>query len=57
MFSADVYDQDIEVTFIAKLRDEEVFDSPESLAAQIALDMTEARAILAQTDQLEEPGK
>ena len=56
-FSADLYGKEIEVKFIARLRDEEVFDSPELLAAQIALDIAETRAILAQAEPLEEPGK
>jgi len=56
-FSGDLYGEDIEVTFTAKLRDERFFDSPESLAAQISLDIIEARAILAQTEPLEDSGK
>ncbi len=42
----DLYDQRITVEFIARLRDEERFDSIEALKAQMALDVEQARHIL-----------
>jgi riboflavin kinase/FMN adenylyltransferase len=46
-FSDDLYGKSIEVFFVQKLRDEQKFDSPEALKAQIRWDETEARRILA----------
>jgi len=45
-FSDDLYGKAIEVLFVQKLRDEQKFDSPETLKAQISRDANEARRIL-----------
>jgi len=45
-FDEDLYDQTISVTFIAKIRDEEKFDSFDLLKAQIAKDARAARSLL-----------
>lgn len=42
----DLYGTTLEVAFVARLRDERTFDSPESLKAQIASDVAAARTIL-----------
>jgi len=42
-FSSDLYDQELEITFTAKLRDEQKFTSLGELKAQIARDIAEAR--------------
>lgn len=42
-FEGDLYGKTIEVCFLAKLRDERVFDSPEALNRQIAKDVHQAR--------------
>ena len=42
-FSDDIYGQEMEVTFAAKLRDEKKFSSTDALREQIARDITEAR--------------
>ncbi len=44
-FSEDIYGQEIRLSFIEKLRDEQRFDSLEALVAQIALDKDKAREI------------
>ena len=46
-FSADLYGQQIEVAFLARLREERKFASLEALKAQMALDLAGARAIVA----------
>ena len=45
-FSADLYGREIEVEFVAKLRDEEYFPTLEALVEQIHRDAAEARRIL-----------
>lgn len=45
-FSGDLYDQEIELTFVEKLRDEETFPNLDALKAQIATDTSKARLIL-----------
>lgn len=45
-FEGDLYAREIEVTFIAFLRDEKKFDGLDALKAQIAEDCTKAREIL-----------
>jgi len=45
-FDRDVYDQDVDVQFLQKLRDEKKFASAEVLKTQIAGDIQAARAIL-----------
>ena len=42
-FAGDIYGQEMEVTFAAKLRDEQKFASLDALKAQIARDIAEAR--------------
>jgi riboflavin kinase/FMN adenylyltransferase len=42
-FAGDIYGQEMEVTFAAKLRDEKKFSSLDELKAQIARDISEAR--------------
>lgn len=43
----DLYDRRVRTTFVARLRDEQKFDSVEALVAQIHLDIADARAALA----------
>jgi riboflavin kinase / FMN adenylyltransferase len=45
-FAADIYGREIEVEFVAKLRDEEHFPTVESLVEQIHRDAAQARRIL-----------
>ena len=45
---ANLYGREISVAFMARLRDEQTFDSPEMLAARIAVDVAEARKVLAE---------
>jgi riboflavin kinase/FMN adenylyltransferase len=42
-FSDDIYDQELELTFVRKLRDEQKFPSLEALRAQVARDIAQAR--------------
>ena len=44
-FSGDIYGQEMEITFVEKLRDEKRFESLEALKAQINKDITAARAL------------
>jgi len=44
-FSGDVYGQEMEVTFVEKLRDEQRFESVEALKAQIAKDIAVAQTV------------
>jgi len=46
-WSGDLYDRRVRTTFVARLRDEQKFDSVEALVARIARDITDARAALA----------
>lgn len=45
-FAGDLYDQDLEVEFVARLREERRFPSIEALAAQIHADIATARQVL-----------
>ena len=45
-FSEDIYDRTIEVKFLKRLRNDERFDSLETLRAQIQRDLLEARQVL-----------
>jgi len=45
-FAADIYGREIEVEFVAKLRDEEHFPTVEALVEQIHRDAAQARRIL-----------
>jgi riboflavin kinase/FMN adenylyltransferase len=49
-FDGDLYGQDIEIEFIAHLRDDEAFSSEADLKAQMARDCEAARAVLARVD-------
>jgi riboflavin kinase/FMN adenylyltransferase len=49
-FAGDLYGEDIEVEFIARLRGDATFTSPEALAAQMQEDCEQARAVLAKLD-------
>lgn len=51
-FDGDLYGQRIEVEFVAKLRDEEKFDSLDALVTQMHRDAEQARAILAANHSL-----
>ena len=53
-FSGDLYGQDIELQFVDRIRAEEVFSSAEALAERIAVDVREARNILASPPPVEE---
>ena len=46
-FEGDLYGQEIEIEFIARLRGDERFESPEALATQMERDCDDARAVLA----------
>jgi riboflavin kinase/FMN adenylyltransferase len=46
-FAGDLYGREIEVEFVAKLRDEERFADLDALVAQMAADAANARSILA----------
>jgi len=45
-FTGDLYGREIEVEFVAKLRDEQRFESLEALVEQMQLDATAARSVL-----------
>jgi len=45
-FSSDIYEREVELSFLAQLRPEQKFPSPEALRAQIQLDVENARAWL-----------
>lgn len=45
-FSAELYGQQIDVEFVAKIRDEEHFDSMNELVAQMKIDEAQARRVL-----------
>jgi riboflavin kinase/FMN adenylyltransferase len=45
-FAADLYGEDLEVEFLARLREERRFPSIEALAAQIHADIDAARQVL-----------
>jgi riboflavin kinase/FMN adenylyltransferase len=45
-FEGDIYNQDVRVRFVQRIRDEKRFDSPEALVAQIGKDVARARRIL-----------
>jgi riboflavin kinase/FMN adenylyltransferase len=49
-FTGDLYGEEVEVEFIAFLRGDQTFASPEALAAQMSRDCGDARAILARID-------
>lgn len=45
-FSGDVYGEEVEISFVKRLRDEIAFASPADLAAQIARDVEETKRVL-----------
>jgi len=45
-FNRDLYGKEIEISFVARIRKEKTFASPDELRAQIATDVSEARKIL-----------
>jgi riboflavin kinase/FMN adenylyltransferase len=49
-FAGDLYGREIEVEFVAKLRDEVKFDSLESLTAQMKIDAAQAREVLSKVN-------
>ena len=49
-FSGDLYGRAIEVEFIAKLRDEDKFDSLDSMKVQMNIDAAQARGLLVKPD-------
>lgn len=46
-FSGDIYDHDLEIAFVSRLREEKKFSSPKELADQIAEDRQQSKKILA----------
>jgi riboflavin kinase/FMN adenylyltransferase len=48
----DLYGADVLVQFVARLRGDHTFDSPDALAAQIGLDVKQARELLAHQDHV-----
>ncbi len=49
-FSDDIYDQTLQIEFVAQLRPEAKFSGPEALKTQIDLDVAQARVLLASVD-------
>ncbi len=47
-FSGDLYDRNVEISFLKRLRDEIKFDSRDELIEQINLDVVEARELIAE---------
>jgi riboflavin kinase/FMN adenylyltransferase len=47
-FEGDLYGQPLALTFVGKLRDEEKFNSPETLKTQIEKDLVSARYLFTQ---------
>jgi riboflavin kinase/FMN adenylyltransferase len=45
-YRGDLYGEELEVTLVARIRDEQRFSSLEALRAQIALDIQRARQLL-----------
>ena len=45
-FEGDLYEQQLRIEFVARLRDEEKFDGLEALTAAIAKDVEDARRVL-----------
>jgi riboflavin kinase / FMN adenylyltransferase len=45
-FAGDLYGREIEVEFVAKLRDEVKFDSLDALTVQMKVDAAQAREVL-----------
>jgi riboflavin kinase / FMN adenylyltransferase len=49
-FTGDLYGREVDVEFIAFLRPDETFATPEALAAKMREDCDRARAVLAEID-------
>jgi riboflavin kinase/FMN adenylyltransferase len=45
-FNESIYEQDLEICFVARIREEEAFSSPQELIAQMQKDVSEVRRIL-----------
>lgn len=45
-FAGDIYQKEVELTFVARLREERKFPGPEGLLKQISRDITQARTLL-----------
>ena len=52
-FSDDIYDENLRLEFVSRLRGQETFDGIEALITQMNLDVTNARSVLAQHDRLD----
>lgn len=53
-FAGNLYGREVEIFFIAKLRDEQTFDSLDALCAQIARDVAHGRRVLARKKRVKE---
>lgn len=51
---ADLYDDEVELSFLEKLRDERAFPSPDALSRQIGEDVDRAREYLERLKRLQE---
>ena len=45
-FNGDLYGQTVCITFVARLREERRFDSPEALVAQLEMDKEQVKQLL-----------
>jgi riboflavin kinase/FMN adenylyltransferase len=45
-FNKSIYEQDLKISFVARIREEETFSSPEELVAQMRKDVSEVKRIL-----------
>jgi riboflavin kinase/FMN adenylyltransferase len=54
-FSGDLYGEEVEVEFIAKIRGDATFESPEALATQMQQDCAEAERVLAALERRHDP--
>ena len=52
-FSDDIYDENLRLEFVSRLRGQETFDGIEALITQMNLDVANARSILEEHDRLE----
>ena len=52
-FSDDIYDEDLRLDFVSRLRGQETFDGIEALISQMNLDVENARSILEEHDRLD----
>ena len=54
-FQGDLYGQELEITFVERLRDEQTFASLEALKLQIACDIERARRLFGEEQCLRPP--